>query len=290
MTGLDFRQVSAGADFLPLLSSSPHSTAAATLFFSLAGGLPSLPILLLPDISPCRRESTIVNHITEMSHHLDVEALLDAAAKADSPRDKKPQENGDDHPNGDRRGDKTPRDSSRDRKRRDRRSYSPRSEAEKTPRSETGSHRSRRRSRSREHSGRHSRRNRGSDRDGDYYRGGRARSRSRSPNRYYRPRDPRRDRDDDRSYGRRDDDRRGARGRSRDATPPQLTEDERDRRTVFVQQLAARLRTRELKEFFEKVGPVAEAQIVKDRVSNRSKGYAHMMSPIRQTQNIKYPY
>ena len=52
-----------------------------------------------------------------------------------------------------------------------------------------------------------------------------------------------------------------------------MTEDERDRRTVFVQQLAARLRTRELKEFFEKVGAVAEAQIVKDRVSNRSKGY-----------------
>lgn len=42
---------------------------------------------------------------------------------------------------------------------------------------------------------------------------------------------------------------------------------------MFVQQLAARLRTRELKEFFEKVGPVSEAQIVKDRVSNRSKGY-----------------
>jgi RNA-binding protein 39 len=55
-----------------------------------------------------------------------------------------------------------------------------------------------------------------------------------------------------------------------------LTEDERDRRTVFVQQLAARLRTRELKEFFEKVGPVAEAQIVKDRVSNRSKGVGYV--------------
>ena len=51
-----------------------------------------------------------------------------------------------------------------------------------------------------------------------------------------------------------------------------LTEDERDRRTVFVQQLAARLRTKELKEFFEKVGPVNEAQIVKDRISGRSKG------------------
>lgn len=55
-----------------------------------------------------------------------------------------------------------------------------------------------------------------------------------------------------------------------------MTEDERDRRTVFVQQLAARLRTRELKEFFEKVGPVAEAQIVKDRVSNRSKGVGYV--------------
>ena len=53
---------------------------------------------------------------------------------------------------------------------------------------------------------------------------------------------------------------------------PQLTEDERDRRTVFVQQLAARLRTKELVAFFEKAGPVKEAQIVKDRVSGRSKG------------------
>lgn len=60
----------------------------------------------------------------------------------------------------------------------------------------------------------------------------------------------------------------GSRSRS-----PQLTEDERDRRTVFVQQLAARLRTKELITFFEKVGPVKEAQIVKDRVSGRSKGY-----------------
>ncbi|KAI0182042.1 splicing factor, CC1-like protein [Hypoxylon sp. FL1284] len=51
---------------------------------------------------------------------------------------------------------------------------------------------------------------------------------------------------------------------------------ERDRRTVFVQQLAARLRTKELKEFFEKVGPVTEAQIVKDRISGRSKGVGYV--------------
>jgi len=55
-----------------------------------------------------------------------------------------------------------------------------------------------------------------------------------------------------------------------------LTEDERDRRTVFVQQLAARLRTKELIAFFEKVGPVKEAQIVKDRVSGRSKGVGYV--------------
>ncbi|TPX09980.1 uncharacterized protein E0L32_008827 [Thyridium curvatum] len=234
-----------------------------------------------------------------MSHY-DVEALLDAAANADAPQDKQAETNGN-HANGDRDRDhdrerdrsrdrdhdgersrrdreRTPRDGSRDRKRKDRRSYSPRSDADRTPRSDTGSHRSRRRSRSRDHGGRHSRRHRGAD--GDYYRNGRGgRSRSRSPNRYYRPRDSRRDRDDDRSSRRgRDDDRRrgGNTPRSRDASPPPLTEDERDRRTVFVQQLAARLRTRELKEFFEKVGPVAEAQIVKDRVSNRSKGVGYV--------------
>ena len=56
---------------------------------------------------------------------------------------------------------------------------------------------------------------------------------------------------------------------------PQLTEEERDQRTIFVQQLAARLRTKELIKFFEKAGPVREAQIVKDRISGRSKGYLH---------------
>ncbi|KAF2491172.1 hypothetical protein BU16DRAFT_530715 [Lophium mytilinum] len=53
-----------------------------------------------------------------------------------------------------------------------------------------------------------------------------------------------------------------------------LTEDERDRRTVFVQQLAARLEHKHLHEFFPKVGRVKDAQIVKDRVSGRSSvGY-----------------
>lgn len=195
---------------------------------------------------------------------------------------------------GDRDNKDRDRDRSRDRKRRDRSRdahYSSRRGSPDTPRSEAGSHRStRRRSRSRDdHRDRHSRRGRGGGGgDGDYYRGGvrgGGRSRSRSPGgRFYRPRDDRRDyrdRRDRRGGGGDDDHRRGGGGGrtpradrpEREKTPPALTEDERDRRTVFVQQLAARLRTRDLKEFFEKVGAVSEAQIVKDRVSNRSKGY-----------------
>lgn len=252
----------------------------------------------------------------------DVEALLEETAKQDVNMEDAPSVQaaadgaGDDKPNGesrhrsreksrDREREKDrdrDRDRSRDRKRRDRdRSrdrYSSRRgtpDAERTPRSDAGSHRSsRRRSKSRDREDRSSRRHR----DGDYYRGGRhGRSRSRSPGgRFYRPRD----RDDRRDYRerreRRDDDRdRRGGGRTprpekdaSDPTPPQLTEDERDRRTVFVQQLAARLRTKELKEFFEKVGPVSEAQIVKDRVSNRSKGYVSEDHPSHVTPRLRY--
>lgn len=221
---------------------------------------------------------------------LDVEALLDATAKNSSGADSKPRDDShsaDDRETHDRSHEDSrnrDRDREPDHRRRDRRDVSPpRSRRDTpddgTPRSDAGSHKGRRRSRSRDDDRRHSRRNR----DGDYYRGarGHSHSRSRSPHRSYRSRDDRdrrdrRDRSDrynnqDRTRGR-EDDRREAR---REGTP-QPTEDERDRRTVFVQQLAARLRTRELKDFFEKVGPVNEAQIVKDRVSQRSKGVGYV--------------
>ncbi|KAK4108638.1 splicing factor, CC1-like protein [Canariomyces notabilis] len=224
---------------------------------------------------------------------LDVEALLDSTASSKE-QNSKATANGSSPQAGSRseryerdherdRGRDRSRDGDRDRdrardghKRRDRSGgrYRDSSSGRDTPKSGTGSHKSRRRSRSHD-SGRHSRRHRA---DGDYYRGsnrgGRGgRSRSRSPARSYRPSgDDRRGSRDE--YRRRDDDRRSRRHSTpRDPTP---TGDERDRRTVFVQQLAARLRTRELKEFFEKVGPVAEAQIVKDRVSNRSKGVGYV--------------
>lgn len=87
--------------------------------------------------------------------------------------------------------------------------------------------------------------------------------------------------DDDRYYrpsgrDRRERDRPRERRRRHSRSPrnsPKLTDDERDQRTVFVQQLAARLETRHLIAFFDKVGKVKEAQIVRDRVTGRSKGY-----------------
>jgi RNA-binding protein 39 len=232
---------------------------------------------------------------------LDVEALLDSTANA-APADQSEAPNSKDSDDRyrserserrdrDRNRDGS-RDRDRDRKRRDRSRDRYRREANGdkeligTPTSDHGSAhgsaKSRRRSRSREDDRRHRRYRDSPDdagrRDGDYYRGGgRTRSRSRSPNRNsWRPRGDRRDRDDADARprdDRRNEGRRASKSPKREGTPA-LTEDERDRRTVFVQQLAARLRTKELIAFFEKVGPVKEAQIVKDRVSGRSKGYA----------------
>lgn len=226
------------------------------------------------DIHPGPSFSFGLTETQDTMASLDVEALLDATAKSveDQSANKSPVDNDRRDRDSDReRGRDSSRDRERDRDRdRDRDSDRRRRERshrdtpdEGTPRSDNGSYKSRRRSRSRDDDRRPSRRSR----DGDYYRSGRGRSRSRSPYRSRRDDRDRRDRRDRHDYGRgRDDDRSDSR------RGEQLTEEERDRRTVFVQQLAARLRTRELKAFFEKAGPVTEAQIVKDRNSQRSKG------------------
>ncbi|KAF1833073.1 splicing factor, CC1-like protein [Decorospora gaudefroyi] len=99
---------------------------------------------------------------------------------------------------------------------------------------------------------------------GDFYSGG-GRVRSRSP---------RRERGDDRYRDRSRDRRRTSR---REKTPePEVTEDDRDKRTIFVQQISQRAETRHLRAFFEAVGAVVEAQIVKDRVTCRSKGVGYV--------------
>ncbi|OJJ45703.1 hypothetical protein ASPZODRAFT_510273 [Penicilliopsis zonata CBS 506.65] len=215
---------------------------------------------------------------------LDVEALLESTA-APSAQDTPQSQDRDGHSKADP-SERRDRDRSREKERRRRnRSRDRRRERDadgdeemKSPRSEhgsaNGSHRSRKRSRSRARRDRYGEDYRSG---GDFYRGGgRARSRSRSPydDRYYRPSG--RSRRDER-----DEDRRPRRERKRSPSQertktPEPNEDERDRRTIFVQQLAARLRTKELIAFFEKVGPVKEAQIVKDRVSGRSKGVGYV--------------
>jgi len=107
---------------------------------------------------------------------------------------------------------------------------------------------------------------------GDYYRGGRSRSprrdRERDRERVYRD-DHDRTRYRERSRGRRSPERRSR----RTPTPPP-NEDDRDKRTIFVQQISQRAETRHLRDFFARnAGDVVDAQIVKDRVTGRSKGY-----------------
>uniref|UniRef100_A0A8C6E904 RRM domain-containing protein n=1 Tax=Moschus moschiferus TaxID=68415 RepID=A0A8C6E904_MOSMO len=55
-----------------------------------------------------------------------------------------------------------------------------------------------------------------------------------------------------------------------------LTPEERDARTVFCMQLAARIRPRDLEEFFSTVGKVRDVRMISDRNSRRSKGIAYM--------------
>ncbi|KAI9893292.1 MAG: hypothetical protein M1814_000421 [Vezdaea aestivalis] len=239
----------------------------------------------------------------------DVEALLESTVKQDvpSPAQRADADDRHKHERNKRRDHDRHRDGSRDRdrdrKRRDHSKSRKERDADNDERLTSpstrdgtkGRRRTRSRTRSRESDRHKSRKDRRRDSphersshrsSGDHYQGGRSRSKSPNDDRYYRPpgRGGRREYDsrDDRG---KDRNRNGRGGRRRSASPrgnrsksatPQLTEDERDRRTVFVQQLAARLRTKDLIAFFEKVGPVKEAQIVKDRVSGRSKGVGYV--------------
>uniref|UniRef100_A0A3B4BQJ0 RRM domain-containing protein n=1 Tax=Pygocentrus nattereri TaxID=42514 RepID=A0A3B4BQJ0_PYGNA len=55
-----------------------------------------------------------------------------------------------------------------------------------------------------------------------------------------------------------------------------ISAEERDARTVFCMQLAARIRPRDLEEFFSAVGKVHDVRIISDRYSRRSKGIAYV--------------
>ncbi|XP_055291343.1 probable RNA-binding protein 23 isoform X5 [Moschus berezovskii] len=55
-----------------------------------------------------------------------------------------------------------------------------------------------------------------------------------------------------------------------------LSPEERDARTVFCMQLAARIRPRDLEDFFSAIGKVRDVRIISDRNSRRSKGIAYV--------------
>ncbi|ORY78093.1 hypothetical protein BCR35DRAFT_353072 [Leucosporidium creatinivorum] len=134
----------------------------------------------------------------------------------------------------------------------------------------------------------------GERRDRDDYRDSkRRRSRSRSRERY----DDRSRRDYDRGHYRERDDRRRDDYRprhrgspsydsysrdSRDPPPrrersPELSEEQREMRSVFVSQLSARVGDRELALFFEsQAGKVRDARVIVDRISRRSKGVGYV--------------
>lgn len=204
----------------------------------------------------------------------ELDSMLEAPYKGDAPSEGQPPAAGDSssaaaEPKERERS----RERSRDRDRRDR---------------DGGRRRDRSRSpdrgRRRSYSPDYRRRGRGRSPDYDRYRGRRSpdyyddrrdrgyRRRSRSPSPRYRRRSRRsrsisRSRSRSRSPPRRDADR---------PRSPQLTEAERDMRTVMVMQLPRKCQPADLIKHFTKAGEVRDAKLIADRNSRRSKGIAYV--------------
>ncbi|XP_058709174.1 probable RNA-binding protein 23 isoform X3 [Poecile atricapillus] len=151
-------------------------------------------------------------------------------------------------------------------------------EEPKEPKKESGSSSRKKRSRSRSREHRHSR---SRDRDRD------RRRRSRSRERRSRHRSRSRERRRSRSRERRSREERARRRFGHSKSPlyrespgreplGSLSPEERDARTVFCMQLAARIRPRDLEDFFSAVGKVRDVRIISDRNSRRSKGIAYV--------------
>ncbi|KXS11947.1 splicing factor, CC1-like protein [Gonapodya prolifera JEL478] len=193
-------------------------------------------------------------------------------------RDKSSRENGE-HSSSSRKDrektEKSDRGDKNERAERGERSERRSEKGERSERSERERDRDRDRRRDDERRDRDSRRDR--DRDDDRRRDrdkSRERRRSKSGDRDRDRRDRSRDRHRSRSSNR---DRRDRESSSRTKSPsPMLSDIDRDKRTVFCMQLAARLRTRELADFFSPVGKVRDVKIITDRNSRRSKGVGYV--------------
>jgi RNA-binding protein 39 len=56
--------------------------------------------------------------------------------------------------------------------------------------------------------------------------------------------------------------------------PPSAAEDDRDERTVFVQNVPTKATDKEIKDFFMQAGKVTDVRMISDKYSGKSKGYA----------------
>ena len=50
----------------------------------------------------------------------------------------------------------------------------------------------------------------------------------------------------------------------------------KDQRTVFISQLVIKANERNIKEFFEKIGKVNDVIMIRDKYTNRHKGFAYV--------------
>ncbi|KAI8922799.1 hypothetical protein BC831DRAFT_437458 [Entophlyctis helioformis] len=87
---------------------------------------------------------------------------------------------------------------------------------------------------------------------------------------------PSKDRDERRSYAKEDAPAAVDPNADRKSPSPQLDSFERDRRTVFCMQLAARLRSKELTDFFKDCGRIRDVKLVTDKNTGRSKGVGYV--------------
>uniref|UniRef100_A0A2K5QFG3 RRM domain-containing protein n=1 Tax=Cebus imitator TaxID=2715852 RepID=A0A2K5QFG3_CEBIM len=115
-------------------------------------------------------------------------------------------------------------------------------------------------------------------RDRDQHRRRNSQSRSRDRQHRHRSRSWDRRRSESRSRDHRREDRVRYRSPPLATGEPidNLSPEERDARTVFCMQLAARIRPRDLEDFFSAVGKVRDVRIISDRNSRRSKGIAYV--------------
>lgn len=119
------------------------------------------------------------------------------------------------------------------------------------------------------------------DRDRDRRKRSRSRTRRRSRSRDgRRNKESRRSRSKDRKHRAKESDRPKRRSFSRSPIrvhkKKDFTPEERDARTVVCMQLAAKIRPRDLEEFFSSVGKVNDCRLITDNKTRRSKGIAYV--------------